>query len=163
MFNIFDFKCWPKKDTSQQEFITFGDEEIEKLVTTFGPLLTEEEKNNAATQWLPLKNEIASNLNRTLAEAYESVLADRQNDQIGCILPIVNIKRTLSPSTAQCERGFSAMNGLKTQSRTSVKQKSLSNLMRIKVDGPSLKDLNPTDSLVTWINSGKSTKHLKGH
>ncbi|KAG1660758.1 Transcription factor Dp-1 [Nymphon striatum] len=35
--------------------------------------------------------------------------------------------------------------------------------MRVKVDGPSVKDFNPTDSLVTWINSGKSTKHLKGH
>ncbi|KAG1676696.1 Tripeptidyl-peptidase 2 [Nymphon striatum] len=63
----------------------------------------------------------------------------------------------------QWERGFSAMNGLKTQYRTSLNQNSLSHLMRVKVDGPSVKDFNPTDSLVTWINSGKSTKHLKGH
>ncbi|KAG1662797.1 KAT8 regulatory NSL complex subunit 1 [Nymphon striatum] len=62
-----------------------------------------------------------------------------------------------------CERGFSAINGLKTQYRTSLNQNSLSHLMRVKVDGPSVKDFNPTDSLVTWINSGKSTKHLKGH
>ncbi|KAG1675355.1 Protein flightless-1 [Nymphon striatum] len=66
-------------------------------------------------------------------------------------------------SILACERGFSAMNGLKTQYRTSLNQNSLSHLMRVKVDGPSVKDFNPTDSLVTWINSGKSTKHLKGH
>ncbi|KAG1676405.1 Arf-GAP with Rho-GAP domain, ANK repeat and PH domain-containing protein 3 [Nymphon striatum] len=163
LFNIFDFKCWPKKNTSPQEFITYGDEEIGKLVDLFGPLLSEEEKDNAANQWLPLKNEIASNLNRTLSEAYESVLADNQNDSLTAILPIINIMLTISPSTAQCERGFSAMNGLKTQYRTSLNQNSLSHLMRVKVDGPSVKDFNPTDSLVTWINSGKSTKHLKGH
>ncbi|KAG1684938.1 Zinc transporter Slc39a7 [Nymphon striatum] len=96
-------------------------------------------------------------------EAYESVLADNQNDSLTAILPIINIMLTISPSTAQCERGFSAMNGLKTQYRTSLNQNSLSHLMRVKVDGPSVKDFNPTDSLVTWINSGKSTKHLKGH
>ncbi|KAG1659359.1 Protein TAPT1 [Nymphon striatum] len=100
---------------------------------------------------------------RTLSEAYESVLADNQNDSLTAILPIINIMLTISPSTAQCERGFSAMNGLKTQYRTSLNQNSLSHLMRVKVDGPSVKDFNPTDSLVTWINSGKSTKHLKGH
>ncbi|KAG1656718.1 DNA polymerase delta subunit 3 [Nymphon striatum] len=90
-------------------------------------------------------------------------VADNQNDSLTAILPIINIMLTISPSTAQCERGFSAMNGLKTQYRTSLNQNSLSHLMRVKVDGPSVKDFNPTDSLVTWINSGKSTKHLKGH
>ncbi|KAG1674320.1 Nuclear pore complex protein Nup205 [Nymphon striatum] len=132
LFNIFDFKCWPKKNTSPQEFIAYGDEDIGKLVDLFGPLLSEEEKDNAA-------------------------------NHLTAILPIINIMLTISPSTAQCERGFSAMNGLKTQYRTSLNQNSLSHLMRVKVDGPFVKDFNPTDSLVTWINSGKSTKHLKGH
>ncbi|KAG1670861.1 Proliferating cell nuclear antigen [Nymphon striatum] len=127
-------------------------------VDLFGPLLSEEEKDNAANQWLPLKNEIASNLNRTLSEAYESVLADNQNDSLTAILPIINVMLTISPSTAQCERGFSAMNGLKTQYRTSLNQNSLSHLMRVKVDGPSVKDFNPTDSTVNLTQSSNVDK-----
>ncbi|KAG1659261.1 Calcium-binding mitochondrial carrier protein SCaMC-2-B [Nymphon striatum] len=93
-----------------------------------------------------------------MVKAYESVLADNQNDSLTAILPIINIMLTISPSTAQCERGFSAMNGLKTQYRTSLNQNSLSHLMRVKVDGPSVKDFNPTDSLkfIEKSDTGKS-------
>ncbi|KAG1656108.1 WD repeat-containing protein 92 [Nymphon striatum] len=85
---------------------------------------------------------------------------------IGCrpngsgIIQLYELSQNGVELLSECERGFSAMNGLKTQYRTSLNQNSLSHLMRVKVDGPSVKDFNPTDSLV---NSGKSTKHLKGH
>ena len=45
LFNVFDFKAWPDKDT--EEFRSFGDDEIEKLVELYSPLLSEEERENA--------------------------------------------------------------------------------------------------------------------
>ena len=134
LFNIFDFHCWP--DKASESFKTYGDEEIEKLVQHFTPVLTEEEQENAVDQWLDLKLFVARNMDRTLIEAYESVLnPNNATDHIRRILPLINIMLTLSPTTAECERGFSLMNGLKTQNRTSMKQDSLSSLMRIKVGG----------------------------
>lgn len=165
MFSVFDFKTWPDKETEAAEFREFGDESVEKLVQLYGGLLTEEEKENASDQWLSLKNHISQNLKRPVLPTYESVLGLDEDDQsaFSAMLPLVNIMLTISPSTAECERGFSAMNALKSQYRTSLKQESLSNLMRIKVDGPPVKDFNPNESVVTWLNSGKGTRHTKGH
>ena len=42
LFNIFDFHCWPDNDS--ESFRTYGDEEMEKLIQTFSPVLTEDEK-----------------------------------------------------------------------------------------------------------------------
>ena len=59
-------------------------------------------------------------MDRTLIEAYESVLnPNNATDHIRCILPLINIMLTVSPATAECEIGFSLINGLKTQNRTS--------------------------------------------
>ena len=82
-------------------------------------------------------------------------------DHISCILPLVNIMLTISPSTAECERGFSLMNGLKTQNRTSIKQDTLSCLMRIKVDGSDFESFLPAESLNNWLESGN--RHIHGH
>ena len=68
---------------------------------------------------------------------------------------------TISPTTAECERGFSTVNNIKTTARTSMKQEALSSLVRIKVDGPHLMEYNPTESIINWLNSGKGTRHIK--
>ena len=81
---------------------------------------------------------------------------DRENVQH--ILPLVNIMLTISPSTAECERGFSAMNKIKIESRTSMSQDTLKNLMRISSDGPNLIEYNVTDSVVHWMNSSMGYK-----
>ena len=58
---------------------------------------------------------------------------------------------------------FSSVNNNKTTARTSMKQEALSSLDRIKVDGPDLMEYNPTESIINWLNSGKETRHIKGH
>ena len=71
---------------------------------------------------------------------------------------------TISPATADCERGFSSVNIIKTTARTSMKQEALSSLVRIKVGGPDLMEYNPTESIINWLNSGNlGTRHIKGH
>ena len=162
VFNIFDFHCWPDKDS--ESFKTYGNEEIEKLVQHFTPVIAEEEEENAIHQWLDLKLFLARNMDRTLIEAYESGLnPNNATDHIRCIhvLSLINNMLTVSPTTAECERGFSLMNELKTQYRTSMKQDSLSSLMRIKVDGPEFEAFSPADSLNQWLESGNG--HIHGH
>ena len=49
------------------------------------------------------------------------------------IMILILIMLTISPTTAECERGFSSVNNIKTTARTSMKQEVLSSLVRIKV------------------------------
>lgn len=160
LFNVFNFSLWP---AAPEELRTYGEEQIGTLVTLYAPLLTQEEKDNAVGQWLDLK--LIINRNRGTLEAYESLMGvggdDKEN--IKHILPLVNIMLTISPSTAECERGFSAMNKIKTGSRTSMSQDTLKNLMRISIDGPTLEEYKATDSVVHWLNCGKGTRHIHGH
>ena len=160
LFNIFDFHCWPDKDSPS--FKSYGDEEIERLIQTFSPLLSEEERENALDQWLDLKLFIARNTDRPLLEAYESILSpSNSTDHISCLFPLINIMLTLSPTTAECERGFSLMNGLKTQNRTLMKQDTLGSLMRIEIDGPEFEHFNSAEGLREWLESGN--RHIHGH
>ena len=164
LFNVFNFRVWPSKDISPEEFRSYGDEEIEKLLSIYSPKLEEDERESGLEEWFDLKMEICKNLNRSVIDAYESLIRNVADlDHLIHILPLVKIMLTISPSTAECERGFSQLNRIKTESRTSLKQDTMSSLMRIALDGPMLKDFQPTQSIVKWLNSGKGTKHLKGH
>ena len=80
---------------------------------------TLEEEDTALDQWLDLKLIINRNRNRNNLEAYESLmcLEGQDKENVRHILPLVNIMLTISPSTAECERGFSAMNKIKIGSR----------------------------------------------
>ena len=55
------------------------------------------------------------------------------------------------------------MNLMETNLRSTLSQVSFKDLMRIHSDGPSLNDLNPTSSLMTWLSSGPGHRHLSGH
>jgi len=70
---------------------------------------------------------------------------------------------TLSPSTAECERGFSKMNLIKTDKRTRLQYNSLSSLVRICCDGPALQDFQPRPAIQKWMDMTKGTRHLGGH
>ena len=91
LFAIFDFHQWPNRETHQDEFRQYGQEEIEKLVQIYSPVLTEDEKENAADEWLEMKLYISRNTNRGLIDAYESLLANQDVENIKNVMPLVNI------------------------------------------------------------------------
>ena len=164
LFNVFDFQIWPDKES--EEFRVYGDEEIDKLVDLYSPLLSQEEKDSISDEWFDLKMYISRNLNRAVIDAYETLVGNKNSAEvqhIKHIMVLILIMLTISPTTAECERGFSSVNCIKTSARTSMKQKNLSNLVRIKVDGPDFKTYRPTDSIINWLNRGKKSRHTKGH
>lgn len=54
------------------------------------------------------------------------------------ILHLVEIMLVLPISAAQCERGFSAQNRIKSKVRSSLSVTTLDDLVRISTEGPSL-------------------------
>ena len=69
---------------------------------------------------------------------------------------------TASPSKAACEGGFSAMNGQKTNLRTSLKDDRLEDILRICVNGESLEKFDSERSLEMWLSMAKK-RRLKRH
>lgn len=78
------------------------------------------------------------------------------------IRDVVELMLVMSPSTAECERGFSSMNSIKTKLRNGMNQETLQSLMLISIHGPSVADFNPDPSIEIWM-SGAGGKHFRGH
>lgn len=166
-FNVFNFKTWPNKDTNVEEFRVYGDKEIESLANRYSPLLSEEETETAVDQWLNLKLTVNRVKTQSVLGTYEHVMGlpedSEEHQKIKSILPIINIMLSISPTTAECERGFSTMNMIKTQGRTSMSQSTLQSLVRINVDGPKMENFSATKSIVHWMDCTPGTRHIRGH
>lgn len=54
--------------------------------------------------------------------------------------------------TADCERGFSCQNGIKTDKRNKLSKKHLNDLMTIKLQGAPLEDMDFHQAIVMWKN-----------
>jgi hypothetical protein len=69
--------------------------------------------------------------------------------------PIKEIKKcveTLACGTAECERGFSAMNLIVTDLRSLLTIKNVNSLMWIKINGPPVRLFDPQKYLRKWLN-----------
>ena len=168
LFSVFDYNIWPDKTTAPEEFRNYGTPNISKLLEIYSPVLSQAEKDNALDEWHDLKVYMESMRSNGLAvtTAYERILGLSYSNSVTHlknILPLVTIMLTISPSTAECERGFSQTNRIKTDLRTRLSQDNFSNVMRINMDGPKLHDFNSRPAIEHILSSGKGVKHLKGH
>ena len=59
--------------------------------------------------------------------------------------------RTYLPTSSECERGFSAVND--TDSNR-LRENSLSSLLLVDLNGPTLERFDPAPFITSWINSG---------
>ena len=93
------------------------------------------------------------------SDVYASLLARNQND-LNNVLVLVKLTITISPTTATCERSFSAMNRLKTVLKTIMQQGTLSNLLRVKDQGTVLKEFDPDSAIDQWLLKAKTKRHI---
>ena len=53
-------------------------------------------------------------------------------------------------SSAACERGFSYLNQIKSDQRTHLAEQTTEDLMRIRINGPSLENFSPIPAIELW-------------
>ncbi|WAR19983.1 ZN862-like protein [Mya arenaria] len=82
------------------------------------------------------------------AEIHEVMSKKFQN-----ILPVMDLIMTISPSSAEAERGFSQLKLIKTRLRTRLSQSVLNNLLCIKLEAPSIELFDPTHAINHWNTS----------
>ena len=97
-------------------------------------------------------------------DVYANLLSSRP-DSLKHILVLVELMLSLSPSTAKCERCFSAMNRIKTNLKTRMEQRTLSDLLRIKGMDCEINDFDPNPAIEAWLLGAKTKRHAmkRGH
>ena len=92
-------------------------------------------------------------------DLFANLLASKPDD-VKDYLVLVDLMMTLSPSTAKCERSFSAMNQLKSNVHTRISQGSLVDLMRVRSSDVSTKEYCPGPAISQWILNAKTKRHI---
>ena len=73
---------------------------------------------------------------------------------------LTQLTAILPMSTAECKRGFSLSNRVKTKLRNKLDISTMDDLMFSCCNGPSLIDFDPTSAILIWE---KARRHIRGH
>ncbi len=65
--------------------------------------------------------------------------------------PLIRCMQTFPCSTAECERGFSVMNNVCTDKRSTLLLANVSNLMMISINGPPVRLFEPRKYVTSWL------------
>lgn len=78
------------------------------------------------------------------------LMFEYHKDILQNLLVLAKLALIMPYQTADCERGFSCQNGIKTARRNRLKETNLNVLMTIKCEGGLLEDYDFTPSIKTW-------------
>ena len=67
--------------------------------------------------------------------------------------PLINILNLIPVGTSECERGFSQMNLIETDTRNSLAVTTIANLLFIKLNGPPLALWQPRSYVLHWLRN----------
>ncbi|XP_015284597.1 PREDICTED: uncharacterized protein KIAA1586-like [Gekko japonicus] len=124
---VLESKNWP---ASSSDRILYGEAEISSLARRFQ--LSEREAIRAFREHLKYREEMPKELSL-----------------------IRRILNTVAISSSECERGLSQMNLIVTPERASLKVKTITSLLFIRLVGPPLSVFDPTKFVKTWLLQGR--------
>lgn len=78
------------------------------------------------------------------------LLFDFHKDVLPNFIILANLCLIMPYQTADCERGFSCQNGIKTSRRNRMKQEHLNTLMTIKCEGGNVEEFDFSDAIKIW-------------
>lgn len=132
---------------------------IDTLVNWYKDVLTKNGCDVAAmqTEWRMLKILVKGQfMDKSYTGLWEVMLTTKPFfSDFKNILHLVEIMLVLPISAAQCERGFSAQNRIKSKVRNCLSVSTLEDLVRISTEGPSLELVDAEPSVKHWLSSSK--------
>ncbi|XP_053372932.1 zinc finger protein 862-like [Mercenaria mercenaria] len=125
---------------------SYGENELEKLIEVYGESVIN--GNRARDNYLDLKI-ILKNLNKNLQEGCVHIIKN-YSELYPDFAKLAKILLVSPVTSVACERGFSVHNHIKTKGRSRLAHETVVKLMRIKQEGPSVKDFDPTASVTKF-------------
>ena len=133
---MLDWQAFDHSAITRESSFEFGKESLYKLIRRFSSVIPNCEENVISTiceQYNDFKFLIAEKVKtgsiQTFSDVISFVLKDEDMKMVSILLDICD---KFHGSSADCERGFSLMNSIKTKSRNRLEVNHLLDLMRIK-------------------------------
>lgn len=132
MLKPMDQHFWPKERT---ELVLFGEREVGKFAKLLGESATE-----------------------AVSEFRDWKLQQQGKEHQGKTLKrLIVASNTVLPTSAECERGFSACNDTDCKTRNRLRARSLNALLFVDLNGPPINKFDPFPFIQSWINKGHRT------
>ena len=137
-FNVLNPTTWPANSCQLK---SFGTTEIIHLSKHFQEYIPQD-LEDIPTQWHMFVSMVYENYSNSLTSF--KMLADLVFNRLCVPFPSIlyKIAAVLCISSADCERGFSVQNIIKTHKRSSLKTITVQRLQMIKLEGPSIHDFD---------------------
>ena len=112
------------------------------------------DEHQTVSEWEILKvNIYTKDWNSRLANITWKEINRRYDHQLPNLLPLVDLILSLPSTSADCERGFSAMKHIKTEHRASLLPSALDDLLMVYLNSPPIEDFNPQPAINEWMKT----------
>ena len=141
-FHVFGMR--PLSFLSDEQKEEFGNREVEILLEHYGnekkigDVVSQPMVNTEAcrAEWSMAKRIVMQQLcPRDSTKILLKLLHDNHKDSLPNLMTLANLALIMPYQTADCERGFSCQNGIKTSRRSRMEEETMNTLMTIKVEG----------------------------
>lgn len=146
--SIANFKLWPEKEDTLNGF---GDDMVNNLVKQFGCYLADN-GDGAKAEWPLLRSATFELFSKDFGTLDWKQVHRRFGKEYPQILSLFDLILTIPATSTACERGFSHMKIVKSDTRTLMSEMALSNSLMIKLEGPNIKAFNPDRAIEMWFS-----------
>ena len=153
--NVANLKAWPENDSGIAAIRSFGNDEITTVVEHYKEQLMFP-SDEILEEWLTLKSILYRRYGKDIQNTrwQDIKKALRPLGTVDKVLRVIDLILSIPATSSANERDFSVMSLIKTNRKSWLKNKTLSDLMVINRETPGIKEYNPTDDVNLWISSG---------
>ena len=149
----------PLTHLSKEQRDEYGNKELNILIQHYGE---EKKKDDVVSkslvdaeqvrqEWSLCKEIVMQEMYpRTSIKDLWKMIFTYHQDTFPNMLVLARLALIMPYQTADCERGFSCQNGIKTSRRNRLQEKHLNDLMTIKIEGPRLEDMVFQRAIISW-------------
>lgn len=142
--------------TNSEELLNYGSEDIDLLIRTFGELISGDKLKNNFQYF----KQIVLNFKSMSMKDFLRIFIKQYSDEFPEFSKLAKIASVLPISSADAERGFSAMKRIKTCARNRISEGKLKTLMMITLEGPDMS--NSQDVIIRAHKIFQSCKIRRG-
>lgn len=141
---IGSIQSWP---VNEDALDLYGDDEVQTLTDHYRKTLIAAgaDVDCLQAEWTMLKSIVFS----TKATSWEDVFR-QQERRLPNILLLIELLLTMSPSSAEAERGFSQLKLVKTNTRNRILQKNLNSCLAVRLLSKDISDYVPGPAVQHW-------------
>ena len=153
--NVANLIAWPENDSGIAAIRSFGNDEITTVVEHYKEQLMFP-SDEILEEWLTLKSILYRRYGKDIQNTRWQDInkALRPLGTVDKVLRVIDLILSIPATSSANERDFSVMSLIKTNRKSWLKNKTLSDLMVINRETPGIKEYNPTDDVNLWISSG---------